>query len=197
MLLISGLASESEAQPAVFGGVSVASLWDDETFLGNGPMVSGGIAQQIGARAQVEGELAWATHHRDSGYLAADGTPFIGTARFSYAFTSLESRVRPFASAGVALVHSTGQFTTRTILAGPRGLPVEGPPVRTDWSITKPAFEAGAGLSIASGNRLAWRPEFRWTSTAGTASSGSGAAVPIWTLRAGMTVEWRRPRGLK
>ena len=34
VLLLSGAASEGKAQTTVFGGVSVASLWDDETFLG-------------------------------------------------------------------------------------------------------------------------------------------------------------------
>ena len=197
VLLLSGVAAETTAQTTVFGGVSVASLWDDETFLGRGPMVSGGIAQPIGGHARVEGELAWATHHRDAGYLAADGTPFIGTARLSFVFPPPGARFRPFASAGLAIVRSTGHFTTRTILAGPGGFPVEGPSVRTDWSLTKPAFEVGAGVTIASGDRLSWRPEFRWTSTVGTASSRTGVEAPIWTVRAGLTVEWRLARGRK
>jgi opacity protein-like surface antigen len=197
VLLLSGAAAESMAQTTLYGAASVATLWDDETFLGRGPMVSGGIAQPIGGHLRVEGELAWATHHRDAGYLVANGTPLIGTARLSYAFQRPASRLRAFASAGLAVVHSTGTLTTRTILAGPGGFPVEGPSVRRDWSLTKPAFEVGAGVTIASGDRLSWRPEFRWTSTVGTASSQTGVEPPVWTIRAGLAVEWRMPRRFK
>jgi hypothetical protein len=197
VLLRSGAAAESMAQTTLFGGASVASFYDDETFLGRGPMVSGGIAQPLGAHARVEGELAWATHHRDSGYLAADGTPLVRTARLSYVFRPPAARMRPFASAGVSLVHSTGHFTTRTILAGPGGFPVEGPSVRREWWLTKPAFEAGAGVMIASGGGLSLRPEIRWTSTIGDASSQTGVATPIWAMRLGLAIEWRLPRGFK
>src|SRR6185295_3804742 len=67
-------------------------------------------------------------------------------------FQPPESRTRAFAGAGVGLVHSTGHFTTRTSLPGLGGFPVEGPTVRTDWSLTKPAFELGGGVSIRSGD---------------------------------------------
>jgi opacity protein-like surface antigen len=197
VLLLTCAPAASMAQTTVFGGVSAASLWDDETFLGRGPMVSGGIAQSIGGHARVEGELAWATHHRGAGYLAADGTPFMGTARLAFAFPPPGARLRPFASAGLAIVHSTGHFTTRTILPGPGGFPVEGPSVRRDWSLTKPAFEVGAGVTIASGDRLSLRPEFRWTSTVGDDLSQSGVAAPIWAVRTGLTIEWRLTRGFK
>jgi opacity protein-like surface antigen len=194
VMVLSGAVTAVQAQ-TVFGGVGWTSGWDDETNLGKGVLVSGGVAQPLGRHLSVEGEVSWACHFRDSGYLAAEGTPLIGTARLAYLFQPPESRTRAFASAGLGLVHSTGQFTTRTILAGPGGFPVEGPSIRSDWSLTKPAFEIGGGVSIKSGDRLSFRPEGRWTSTVhDDASSHSTLEPPLWILRAGVTVEWRMRR---
>ena len=191
MMVISGAATGAQAQ-TVFGGAGWTMGWDDETNLGKGMLVSGGIAQPLGRNLSVEGEVSWARHLRDSGYLAAEGTPLIGTARLAYLFQPPESRTRAFASAGLGLVHSTGHLTTRTILPGPGGFPVEGPSIRSDWSLTKPAFELGGGVSIKSGDRLSFRPEVRWTSTThDDPSSRSTLEPPLWILRAGVTVEWR------
>ena len=171
-------------------GAGWTSLWDDETFLGRGVIVGGGVAAPLGAHAAIEAELAGATHHRDAGYLAADGAPFIGTGRLAYYFRSPTAHVRPFASVGLAIVHSTGHFTTKSFVPDARGLPIEGAPTRTDWSITRGAYELGGGVSIASGPTVALRPEFRWTTTGGE-TRPSVVEPPIWVLRAGVTVEWR------
>jgi opacity protein-like surface antigen len=190
-IVLSAGATGVHAQ-TVFGGAGWTSGWDDETNLGKGILVSGGVAHAVGRHLSLEGEVSWARHLRDSGYLAAQGTPLIGTARLAYLFQGPGSRARAFASAGLGLVHSTGHFTTRTILPGPGGFPVEGPSVRRDWSLTKPAFELGGGVSIKSGDRLSFRPEVRWTSTSHhDAPSPSTLEPPLWILRAGVTVEWR------
>jgi opacity protein-like surface antigen len=191
MMVLAGAATAAEAQ-TVLGGAGWTSGWDDETNLGKGMIMSGGVAHSLGRHIAVEGEVSWARHVRDSGYLAAEGMPLAGTARLAYVFQRPESRTRAFASAGLGVVHSTGHFTTRTTLPDPGGFPVEGPSTRSDWSLTKPAFELGGGVSIQSGDRLSFRPEVRWTSTSGNdASSASTLEPPLWILRAGVTVEWR------
>ncbi len=111
--VVVGGAPAARAQ-TIFGGAGVASVWDDETFLGRGLMVSGGVAQPLGRHAAVEGEVAFARHRRDSGYLAAEGTPIVGTARLAWLFQPPESRARVFASAGASVVHSTGTLTMRS-----------------------------------------------------------------------------------
>jgi opacity protein-like surface antigen len=191
VMVLSGAATGAHAQ-TVFGGAGWTTGWDDETNLGKGILVSGGVAHPVGRHLSLEAEVSWARHLRDSGYLAAQGTPLVGTARLAYVFQAPGSRARAFASAGLGLVHSTGHFTMRTILPGPGGFPVEGPSTRRDWSLTKPAFEFGGGVSIKSGDRLSFRPEVRWTSTShDDASSPSTLEPPLWILRAGVTVEWR------
>ena len=191
VMVLSGMAAPVQAQ-TVFGGAGWTSGWDDETNLGKGVVVSGGIAQPLGRHLSVEGEVSWARHLRDSGYLAAEGTPLIGTARLAYLFQPPASRARAFASGGLSVVHSTGHFTTRSILPGPGGFPIEGPSARSDWSLTRPAFEVGGGVSIKSGDRLAFRPEVRWTSTMqdDEASRSTTLEPPLWIIRAGVTVEW-------
>jgi opacity protein-like surface antigen len=196
MVMVAMLAAAPDAVQAqtIFGGVGVASLWDDETLLGRGPLVSGGVAWPLGRHAVVEGELAWARHVRDSGYLAVEGTPLVGTARFAWLFQGPESRARVFASAGVGVVHSTGTLTMRSVIPGPDGRPVDGPSERRDWSLTQPSFELGTGVSIRTGQRVSIRPEVRWTTTAADPSARSTLEPPIWIIRAGVTLEWRMRR---
>src|SRR5262245_27263270 len=86
LFLITLTAANAFAQTSVAVAGGYSEMWDDETFLGRGPAVSGGIAQGIGRHLSLEGEVAASSHHRDAGYLAADGTPIIGTARLAYLF---------------------------------------------------------------------------------------------------------------
>jgi opacity protein-like surface antigen len=191
VMVLTGAATAVQAQTLLVGAGWTGG-WDDETNLGRGLFVAGGVAHPLGRHLSLEGEVSWARHLRDSGYLAAEGTPLIGTARLAYLFQAPGSRARPFASAGFAVVHTTGHFTTRTILRGPGGMPVEGPSMRSDWSLTKAAFELGGGVSIKAGDLLSFRPEARWTSTS-AADPGERSTLepPLWILRAGVTVEWR------
>jgi hypothetical protein len=57
VMVLSLAAARAEAQ-SVFGGFGVASVRDDETFLGRGIALSGGLAQPLGPHVAVEGELA-------------------------------------------------------------------------------------------------------------------------------------------
>jgi hypothetical protein len=176
---------------SLFGGTGWLSLWDDETFLGNGVLVSAGISKPIVAGLAIEGEVAWATHHRDAGYLSADGTPVVGTARLFYVFRSEAARVRPFAGAGLGVLHSTGHLTTHSVVRGPGPVPVSGPSTRRDWSFTDPVLEFGAGVIINAGDRAFVRPAFRWTSVSSTTRPRSLLEPPLWVPRVDVTVGWR------
>jgi len=177
--------------PVIFGGVAWASHWDDETFLGRGPLLAGGVSFPVAARLAVEAEIAWATHHRDAGYLIADGTPLLATGRLAYRFRDAAARARPFISVGLTLVRTTGHFTTRSFVPGPGGRPVPGPDTRQDWSATQAGWEVGAGVELAGPDRVTWRPEVRWTATTVDPSFTPGSLEPpLWTIRAGMTIGW-------
>jgi len=200
LVLVFAVASAASAQsgssrePLRFsGGITVLSIWDDETFLGRGPLLHGGVALSLGASTWLEGELFGGTHHRNAGYLAADGTPVGVTGRVSYRFRGAGATSRPYVSGGWTVLHSTGEFTTRSILPDDRGSPVEGPVTKRPWSLTKAAFELGAGLSIETRKRVAIRPEFRWTMTGSDITCGTMLGLPLAMMRAGVTVEWRRP----
>ena len=192
-----GRTAPSARAPVIFGGVAWASHWDDETFLGRGPLLAGGVSVPVVAGLAAEAEIAWATHHRDAGYLIADGTPLFATGRLAYRFRGSAARARPFVSGGLTLVHTTGHFTTRSFVPGPGGRPEPGPETRQDWSATHAGWEVGAGVEIAGSDRLTWRPEVRWTATTTDSSFTPGSLEPpLWTIRAGMTIGWRlgRPR---
>jgi hypothetical protein len=181
---------------SLLGGTGWLSLWDDETFLGNGVLVSAGVSKPIATHLAVEGEIAWASHHRDAGYLSADGTPLIGTARVFYTFRSAAARVRPFAGAGLGVLHSTGYLTTRSVVRGPGpGGPAPGPSARRDWSFTDPALEFSGGVIIKAGDRAFVRPAFRWTSVNSTARPRLLLEPPLWMPRVDVTIGWRLRRG--
>ena len=132
----------------------------------------------VGAHFAVEGELAWAAHHRDAGYLIADGTPILATARLAYSFWQPEARARPDISGGIALVHSGGHFTVRSFGPDPDGFPVPGPEARQNWRTTQGGWEVGAGVETRGSNRLTWRPEVRWTATTTDSSFTPGSREP-------------------
>jgi opacity protein-like surface antigen len=173
-------------------GVAFGAHWDDETFLGRGPMGLVGVAVPIGQHLSAEGEVGLATHRRDSGYLVAEGKPFTATGRLSYAFTNRDARVRPFVSAGASWMRSTVHFTSTHLVMGPDGRPIDGPTERSDWKVNLGAWEVGTGVEFKATDRLRWRPEARWMLTTSDPSFKPGyLEPPIWVIRGGVTFLWR------
>jgi opacity protein-like surface antigen len=156
---------------------ALSGMWDDETFLGRGPMAGVGVAAPIGRHLSVEGEAGWSEHHRDSGYLMVDGDTASVTGRLSFAFRNSHAAVRPFVSAGASWLKSTdvltwnGRRTTaRTSMAG---------------------SEFGAGAEIKASDHWKIRPEARWTMTASDPSFTPGSLEPpLFAVRAGVTAIW-------
>jgi opacity protein-like surface antigen len=170
---------------------ALSGMWDDETFLGRGPMAGAGVSVAVSRHLSVEGELDWASLHRDSGYLAADGTPITATGRLSFAFRDRSKNVRPFVSAGLGWIRSTGHLTHTNLAAGPIGQPVVQSTQRTDWKNSLGAWELGTGVEIQVSARWAIRPEVRWTATASDPTFGPGTLEPpLWLPRAGVALTW-------
>lgn len=178
---------------ALMGGVGFGTLWDDETFLGRGITLNGGVTLPIGRHLSAEGELAWGRRHRDSGYLMADSAPLTATGRLAFAFLRPSSMVRPFVSAGLTWTHANVRFTSRHLVMGPNGLPVEGPSEQSDWRISLGGTELGVGVEIGGSRRVTWRPEVRVMMTASDPSFTAGhLEPPILAIRGGVAVAWRR-----
>lgn len=180
LVLATGLAATAEAQhsAARHADLSLGSgwgaLWDDETNLGRGAPVAGGVSVTFGQRLRVGADVDWTKHVRDSGYLRADGDLVGVFARATLLFGDQASPVRPMFGAGVGALRSTGLFTVRTIVAGPAGFPVPGPDEQQSWSLTRAAWDLHTGVRIALRDGIALRPEARWRST-----FGSGAAAGL------------------
>jgi hypothetical protein len=183
--------SPSDREPLrLSGGVDWISLWDDETFLGRGPLLHGGVSVSLGASTWLEAELYGGGHRRDAGYLVAEGTPIGATGRVAYRFGEPGAAARPYISGGFTALHSTAGLTTRSIVVNDRGFPMEGPSTRREWSSTKAAFELGAGLSLRTAGRAAVRPELRWTMTRTGGRDAAPLELPLMMIRAGLAVEW-------
>jgi hypothetical protein len=177
-------------------GLGLTTQYDDETHLGRGAQVSGGVAMLAGPRVRLEGEAAVGRHWRGgpgAGQLEATGTLLTGTARAALLLGSTSSHVRPFVSGGLLVLHSRGEFRSRSFFPGPDGLPIEGPETRRPWRLTKPGWEAGAGVELGQAGRPIWRPEVRFVVTQGNDDYQPGVdalEAPILALRGGLTVIW-------
>jgi hypothetical protein len=169
-------AAAAQAQPlAVSAGAGVGRLWDDETMLGNGPVVTGGLAVRLGEHVRLSGDVDWLSHTRTLTYLSADGQATSVLGRLSYVFGSAGSRWRPIAGVGLGVLHSIGTLKTPAVVMGPTGQPTLSAPIDArDWALTRPVWDAHAGLHIGAGRRLVLQPQMRWRST-----FGSGGSITI------------------
>ena len=169
-------------------GAGWGSLWDDETMLGRGVPVAGGIGWLIGERVRVAADVDWLAHSRNAGYLAADGDLIRVLGRATYLFGAPGSRVRPLAGAGLGVMRSTGKLAMPSIVMGQNGFPALGPRVETPWESTAGVFELHGGVRIAVHRRAAIRPEFRWGGSIGS-TSGTGIEPPFLHMQAIVNVD--------
>lgn len=165
--------SNGGISPVVSIGTGWGALWDDETNLGRGAPVTGGVAIVLRDALRVAGDIDWTSHVRDSGYLRAEGTLLGAFTRTSYLFGTAESRIRPSVGAGIGMLRSTGTLIMRSTVFGPNGQPVAGPEERSPWALTRPAFDLHGGVRVQLSEKVALRPEARWRATFGSAASPS------------------------
>lgn len=173
--------------------VAITAQTDDETNLGRGFLAGVGAARMVHEHVRLEGELSVGRHHRQAGYLEATGTPIVGTVRAAWLLGSRTSTARPFVSAGPLLLHTRGEFRTRSYLPGPDGRPLEGPFESRSWRLTKLGVELGMGVELRGRGRMWWRPELRVSGTQGNRDYSPNIdtlEAPILTLRGGVSVLW-------
>jgi len=191
-----GTTLSAQPQPAAHSklrltaGGGGAELWDDETRLGSGPLVTGGVVAGHGDHMLVSGSLDWSQHKRSLTYLATDGHVASGFARLTYVFGSSD-RARPIVGAGLGVLRSTGTLKTPSIsMSGPTLTPpVLG--VETPWAVTRPAWDIHGGVRAGLAPRLVLQPEVRWRSTFGSAGNASGIEPPLLGVQALVSFEWR------
>ena len=121
VMVLSGAATAVQAQ-TVFVGAGWTRGWDDETNLGKGLLVSGGVAHPLGRHLSLEGEVSWGRHCGIPGIWPRTGRRS-SARRGSRICSRAPRRARGRSRAqGLGLVHSTGHFTTRSIVPRPRRL---------------------------------------------------------------------------
>lgn len=169
--------AEANAQSSPSAGWSASAgagwgaLWDDETHLGRGVPIAGGVALTMAGRLVVGGDIDWTAHVRDSGYLRTEGRLTGLFARATYVFGTPGATIRPLIGAGMGAVHSSGTLIMRSTVFGPSGQPTQGPEERTSWTQTHPAAELHGGLQFPLSDRLSLRSEARWRTTLGRSAS--------------------------
>lgn len=173
----------------VTAGAGYGQLWDDETNLGSGLVVSGGVHAGLGEHVLVGAVVERLGHSRSLTYFGADGQALGIVGRGSYVFGGAASSLRPVVGAGLGVLHSTGTLHT----PDPVALAIQTviPMIDTPWSLTRPLWQAHAGLRIRGGSRITLQPEVRWSSTWGASDVRDGIEPPLLGVQAGVTVEWK------
>ncbi len=187
---LASVVTQAEAQGVgIVAGAGVGRVWDDETNLGAGMAVSGGVQAGLGEHVMVGAVVERLGHSRSLTYFGADGQALGALARASYVFGGAAGAVRPVLGAGLGVLHSSGTLHTPNPVA--LGVPGVIPMVETPWSLTRPMWEAHAGLRIRSGSRLTVQPELRWRSTWGASDVRDGIEPPLLGVAGLLAVEWR------
>lgn len=193
VVLVCGLVAAAAAAQAqtvgVAAGAGFGRLWDDETNLGAGLVVSGGVNAGLGEHVIVGAEVHRLGHSRSLTYFGADGQMLGAIGRGSFVFGGAGSAVRPMVGAGLGVLHSTGTLHTPNPAANVIGPNV--PLVDTRWSLTRPMWQAHAGLRIRGSARVTLQPEVRWSSTFGSSNVLDGIEPPLLGVGAAIGVEWR------
>jgi hypothetical protein len=160
LTLVSGTAS---AQSPVGGTVEISAggavnhLTDDESYLGAGGQLSGGVSCRLSRRLTVGVQVEGFRHdrHFDSGVeFKASGAAVVGELLFWFG----SSKVRPFAGPvfGLITVHQHNRYP-RTV-PGPHGLPVADGFDQTSNATREEVWGGAGGVDIAAGKRLFVRP---------------------------------------
>ncbi|HUR32580.1 MAG TPA: hypothetical protein VM032_02225 [Vicinamibacterales bacterium] len=179
----------------VAAGAGVGQLWDDETRLGGGAVLSGSVTTGLTDHVRLSGSADWLRHSRSLTYLSAEGQALSAFGRLTYVFGSPGRRVRPLAGGGLGVVRSTGTLKTPAVVAGPNGQPMLATPpsVATDWAVTRGAYDVHGRLRIGLGPNWSLQPEVRWRATLGDAVNLAPSAIepPLLNMSGLVSVEWR------
>lgn len=173
----------------VTAGAGFGRLWDDETNLGSGLQVSGGVNVGAGDHVVLGAAVERLGHSRSLTYFGADGQALGVVGRASYAFGGSDSGVRPVFGAGLGVLRSTGTLHTPNPVA--LGVPGFIPMIDTPWSLTRPLWQVHAGVRIRGGSRLTLQPEVRWSSTWGGSDVHDGIEPPLLGVQAMLSLEWQ------
>jgi hypothetical protein len=187
-LLPARAAAQTKYQPQISVATGWSRLWDDETMLGGGVPLGGGIGWLVADRLLLSADGEWFRHTRDAGYLIAKGDAWTGLGRATWLFGRPTSRVRATAGGGLGVMRSTGTLTIRSFFPGPLGMPVPGPDTSAPWRVTGAMFEVNGGVRMRVAERVALRPEMRWRWSAG-GSRHSGIEPPFLTIGAVVRAE--------
>lgn len=169
----------------VGGSLALASIWDDETRLGEGVGLAAEASTPLGRHMRVGVESGWLRHSRSAGYLAATGHVLHLTGRGDLFLAPRTWRARPFIGAALGLARSTGALTLFT--SGARGALVATTRVR--WTHTQTAWNLHTGARVAASSHLVIRPEVS-VGAIGTSDTAGALELPLLRLQGGVAVEW-------
>ncbi|MCC6992177.1 MAG: hypothetical protein IT181_24440 [Acidobacteria bacterium] len=169
----------------VGGSLALASVWDDETRLGEGVGLAAEASTPLGPHVRVGVESGWFRHTRDSGYLAANGHVLHLMGRADVFLAPRTWRARPFIGAAVGVARSTGTLSFPTFGAGGASATT----TRLPWAHTQPAWNLRLGARLGAGERVAVRPEVS-VGAIGTSDNAGALELPLLRLQGGVAVEW-------
>lgn len=160
----SAAAQDYEYKGEVYGNAGGSAMTDDETNLGKGLVVGGGLGYRFHRRWGLSFDISRNAHYRDFGtYLTADGHAVLigGSAQF---FFRPETSVQPYLRIGVNYARYKGTFT-RKPFTPPFGTPVPGSSETGSQNFFGP--DCGFGVRFFATKKISIRPEVRFAAHGG------------------------------
>lgn len=164
VMIVLNIPAELRAQDYQYKGevyalAGIGGMLDDETNLGQGLVVGGGVGYRFHRRWGVSFDVSRNEHHRDFGTnLQAEGHAVLvgGSAQF---FFRPETSAQPYLRAGVNYARYRGTFRFKGSTL-PGGLPVPGIVETGSQAFFGPDFGCGVRLFVT--RKLSIRPEVRF-----------------------------------
>ena len=156
-------AQDYEYKGEVYGNAGVGGMLDDETNLGKGLVVGGGLGYRFHRRWGVSFDVSRNAHHRDLGALKADGHAVLvgGSVQF---FFRPETNVQPYLRFGANYARYHGTFTFKPSTP-PFGTPVPGSSETGSQNFFGP--DVGFGVRFFATKKISIRPEVRFAAHSG------------------------------
>ncbi len=152
-------AQEYQYKGEVYGNVGISGMTDDETILGKGLAVGGGIGYRFHRRWGVTFDVSRNGHQRDTESFKFEGNAVVvgGSTQF---FFRPETKVQPYLRFGVNYARYSGTFT-RKPFNPPSGFPpVPGSSESGSQNFIGP--DVGFGVRIFATKKISIRPEARF-----------------------------------
>ncbi len=150
-------AQDIDYKGEIYGNVGYGRLFDDETNLGTGLVVGGGIGYRFNRRWAVTFDVSRIGHQRETESYIFEGYALLVGGGLQYHFRP-ESKAQPYIRLGLSFAHYDGATIGKPFLPPPGFPPVPGFVENGTQNFLGP--DIGVGVKIFVTKKISIRPEY-------------------------------------